>query len=232
MEFKKYPHIEIGTTSKLFFKKYPYKVVFLGQQVTNVAYKKVYKGQVLEWIKEQFPESKRIYGWNGSIRTGTGFRTHFTGFVDMIYFVDEKHVKDFVKTFFKIVTWVDSPLNQQQIDEQLEDASIVVRKSLFNREYRYRIYFPRVSYWNSDWTKQLSDHNEVDEWFESKKPSKFEHKYYTNWETSVVLLNHKKDVILVRLALAEHIKRIEVIKLVDEFEENDNGDDIVKSTTK
>lgn len=208
-------------TSKLFYRIYPYKITIARNTVID--------------------SPQYFIGWNvaGCKRWMTYNNIEHRiysniEYIDKRYKHKSKHVKTnkviisasiFVKTkkdFDKVVAeWpdiIDSitiPYDTKHINVLKDDRSVIIRKTLLYKKYKYVVTFK--SYWDAV-SKKPS--NNVEEWFkESFYPSTARDTYntYIYGYNPRVYLKNDDDLLLIKLSLDDEITNIVEVRTFDEL---------------
>jgi hypothetical protein len=141
---------------------------------------------------------------------------HFTMFID-----NEQEYLDFVNQFQNYVDATCSPANKSHEDLIREGNNLDVRKDLYFGAYRYKITF-----WGGGWRGRWSVTTSVDR-VELKKDIKnhlyddskdvVDQDYYIIEFNNTLYLKNKSDFTMIKLSMADIIRKITIIVLPDEI---------------
>lgn len=129
-------------SSKLFYKKYPYKINLLRH---DDFYRVKFSNQDLENYGINTPKSF----FNAMYE----LKSHVSKFLTQenipcrlradcsvgIFLEDAESALKVYNRYRDLVSILEGPMNEKQVDTMIEDLNVVVRKSLFHREYRYKL---------------------------------------------------------------------------------------------
>lgn len=208
------------TTQKLFFKKYPYKIVLTRTgAVTSIS--KIWNDgwtpfETVSWLKEnkipyrvwstlEYPNGRKVFRKIAkSLITAT-----------IQIFLENSNDFDLCKERFKDnLDSVTKPYNDLCLKYLKDNANVFVRRTLLSKKFRYVITFKK-------WDPKFSD---IDLWIKENllpneriKWSSDRYSYYPK-----LYLCDDADYFLVKLAWSEKLDDITVYTTFDEFEETIN----------
>lgn len=227
---KKPKKVSVINTAKLFFNKFPYKIVFeLDRSLLVVNTGRVnYRGSV--WSNLSSVRADLIRRVKNKIPEGMDHRGRAE---DLRYslFIDDISVFENLTTVMKDwVVEVSMPSNETHLQLMKDNHRIRVRKTLFLKKYRFKVNIK--STWDNtfhdfvelrDWLDNLAHEDDVDRWEPSsslrrmfrdidKKLSRYR---YVN-STYSIYMNDEEDVMMLQLWLNKHYDSAEKVVLISE----------------
>ena len=194
-------------TSRLFYKKYPYKITF--HRTGNIDSK--------SWMKEWTPHNciKLLERKKIDFRVYTKIKIQKRKrqvTVNMSLFVGNQDEYDYcIKKWNKFIDSVTEPYNQTHVDILKDNTHIVIREKLIYQRYKYVVNFRRT------WRLNVDD---INAWIASnfKNALAIQAAKYVGygWNPRLYLAN-EEDLVLVKLTWAERIRQITVVRTLNEL---------------
>ena len=222
------PGVKTEYTQRKFYNKYCYKIVCqidMDQLEPSVDASNNYfyrhrlrfysnKGRLLEEIKNQMEANLKH-----------DRQTRCEGFCVSLFSNSEDDVIEILKSMPQRVVEVVRPASQQHIDVLDKNKKIIVRKTLFNDQFRYKIYF------KSNYDLREQRYKPVQDWLENfdnlewagnENLKKFFYvknpRVHVGW-TTALYLNSREDLMMLQLRFNDDISLIEEIVLLSEVSE-------------
>lgn len=199
------------TTTRLFYSKFPYKAVLVNEGFDIDKYYGDMR-KMIQWLR-------KIKKSEYQMRRARTIQLFFKKRKDLEYAIN--HYGEWVQQVFE-------PYNKKHYEYLMNNKDCVTRNRLFWNRYSYKI--------------TLGTHNNVQKaigWFENffteRDPSRFrfgaslnqlineKEAWRSYWCNPVLYLANHDDVMLCKLALSDHIFKIETAITFNEFKEKQNG---------
>lgn len=198
-DFAHFGGVEYKFITHLYWNRFPYKVV-----LSLPPYKDTVTWAKWIGIKNQF--LKKI--------VEPGYDVDYTYRVDTkttsYFFVERAAAEEFATANLKSVCTIFAPRSPAEITACLSDAKVRIREILFYGTYRWMVAF-HPHYTNEEAIKH------IDTWVENYFDAEDRARYGMSYGAYRTLyLAHESDVIVVKMALAEHIRVIERALLPEE----------------
>tara|TARA_B100002019_G_C21228100_1_gene578480 strand:- start:244 stop:849 length:606 start_codon:yes stop_codon:yes gene_type:complete len=199
--------MQFETTTKLFYGKFPYKAV-----MTHEAFD----------VDEYYGNMTKMLKWLKSLPRDDYQMRHAKTI--QLFFRKRKDLEHVVNSFHKWVTQVYEPFNKKHYEYLMQNKDCITRNRLFWNKYSYKI--------------TLGAHTNIEKavaWFESffteRDPARYRYgqslgqlmrekeTWRSYWCNPVLYLTEHDDVMLCKLALSDHIIKIESAVTFDQFKE-------------
>jgi len=210
--------MQIFKTSKLFFGKFPYKIVL--SKSGNADHPMWEHGWTPKychkWIKDN-KISHRVYTKMNSGRVKT---RHVSMFMS-IFVENEADCKKILSQFSKNVASVTKPVDITHIDVLKDNTNIIIRNSLLYKRFRYVVCFTKKYHY----LQQVFEEDELNLWMSENflkdvkdgeiKWDRF--KWHQSGWNPRLYLSDEDDLVLVKLTWAERIRSITIVHTYDEL---------------
>jgi hypothetical protein len=209
--------IDYQDIKSLYWNKYPYKIVIRDKLSRPPALQGFLDPEDNKnydaWV-EHYNERRKFYYarkrhcpedgalWKSMNNGGTTFSFFFVHEADALKFI--KKNAEFIRTVFR-------PNDEKQIAVLKTDKKLVLRDMLYYGKYRYCIEFKEQV---NDESAEFLD-NIITKLFSTPDPTRFEFSYSNRRR---LFLNDEKDVVFVKLALHERIRKISEAILKEEID--------------
>lgn len=195
--------------SKLFYGKYPYKLILINNSTKYDIQKKVTR-QIKEWLDINAPDSKTYMSASYSI-VSKGKR----GIVKKItvFLKDEQELQKFKRKFKKLIIAEYIPYNDKHIETLKDNVNMIVRQDLVYKKFRYILIF---AYDNQGKNQELW------EWLNTNLLEDLEGdecRWYRCGGYSRIYLTDDKNLAFIKLAWLDKITGIRYIRTYDEMNE-------------
>ena len=197
--------MQFETTTKLFYGKFPYKAVMEKESFDIDEYYSNMR-EMIQWLRT-LPKSDQQMRHARSIQ---------------LFFKKRKDLEYAVNKYGKWVSKVFEPYNKKHYEYLMQNKDVITRNKLFWNRYSYKITF--------------GCHTDIDKavvWFENffteKDPQRYrfgsslhqlikeKERWRSYWCNPVLYLTEHDDVMLCKLALNQHIIKIESAVTFDQF---------------
>jgi hypothetical protein len=195
-------------TSRLYFKKFPYKVqLFRSGQLNKLAWKRGWTpAKCAKWLDNKSFDfrSRTKVRWKKRLK-----QVHVT----MTVFLPTRDSYDAcIKKYASNVVSITEPYDDSHVDLLKNDSNIVIREHLIYKRYKYVVNFRRT------WNRSLGD---IDDWIKLN----FSNNLYANktmkWISSGwnprLYIENIEDLVFVKLTWGERIREIIIIQTLDEL---------------
>tara|TARA_B100001057_G_C22824498_1_gene940829 strand:+ start:301 stop:912 length:612 start_codon:yes stop_codon:yes gene_type:complete len=199
------------TTTKLFYSKFPYKAIIEHRGFNSDDY---YDSMttMLRWLKKL---SKDDY----QMRHARSIQ---------LFFKKRKDLEYAMNNYSKWVTEIHEPFNKKHYEHLKETKDCITRNRLFWNKYKYKITFSCHSDLSKiiHWFGHFFTDKDTDRYRYGSSLHKMireKDQWKTYWCNPVLYLTNHDDVMLCKLALDNHIMKIETAITFDEFKGVSNG---------
>ncbi|OUV98701.1 MAG: hypothetical protein CBD16_09720 [Betaproteobacteria bacterium TMED156] len=199
------------TTTKLFYSKFPYKAIIEHRGFNSDDY---YDSMttMLRWLKKL---SKDDY----QMRHARSIQ---------LFFKKRKDLEYVMNNYSKWVTEIHEPFNKKHYEHLKETKDCITRNRLFWNKYKYKITFSCHSDLSKiiHWFGHFFTDKDTDRYRYGSSLHKMireKDQWKTYWCNPVLYLTNHDDVMLCKLALDNHIMKIETAITFDEFKGVSNG---------
>jgi len=204
-------------TSRLFYNKYPYKIVFVRN--ATIGDPDYHLGWTIHNCKCWLDINNIDHRMYNRIQyLGRHDHPKTKVVVTGIVFLSSK--KSFDKVIRKWKSVVDSvviPYDQSHIDVLKNNTKILIRSTYLYNRFKYVVTFTRA------WEESIDD---LSEWIENsfldRDQADGEIKYAKNGWNPRIYLTSEADLVLTKLTWGERIKEITVVCTIDELESSKN----------
>ena len=199
------------TTTKLFYSKFPYKAIIEHRGFNSDDYYDSMTA-MLRWLKKL---SKDDY----QMRHARSIQ---------LFFKKRKDLEYVMNNYSKWVTEIHEPFNKKHYEHLKETKDCITRNRLFWNKYKYKITFSCHSDLSKiiHWFGHFFTDKDTDRYRYGSSLHKMireKDQWKTYWCNPVLYLTNHDDVMLCKLALDNHIMKIETAITFDEFKGVSNG---------
>ena len=199
------------TTTKLFYSKFPYKAIIEHRGFNSDDYYDSMTA-MLRWLKKL---SKHDY----QMRHARSIQ---------LFFKKRKDLEYVMNNYSKWVTEIHEPFNKKHYEHLKETKDCITRNRLFWNKYKYKITFSCHSDLSKiiHWFGHFFTDKDTDRYRYGSSLHKMireKDQWKTYWCNPVLYLTNHDDVMLCKLALDNHIMKIETAITFDEFKGVSNG---------
>jgi len=200
--------MQFETTTRLFYGKFPYKAVLVNEGFD---------------VDRYYGDMRRMIEWLRTMQKSEYQMRHARTI--QLFFKKRKDLEYVVNNYDKWVTQIYEPFNKKHYEYLMQNNDAITRNRLFWNKYQYKI--------------TLGVHTGIEKaigWFENffteRDPSRYrfgsslskliseKERWRTYWCNPVLYLTEHDDVMLCKLALSDHIIKIEQAVTFDQFKEN------------
>ena len=194
-------------TSKLFHKKFPYKIVFY--RVDSIPD----KTWSSEWNPTKFKKwlDKNNIEFRLNTRVRVAKRTRQVKIKMVVFLHDKKWYDTCLKKHKKYIESVTEPYINGHIDLLKDNTTIIIREQLLYNRYRYVVNFRRT------WQQDVAD---ITAWIKDTFKNSLYSKelvkvVLTGWNPRIYLKN-QEDLVLIKLTWGERIRTITSVVLISD----------------
>lgn len=199
--------MQFETTTRLFYGKFPYKAMLVNEGFD---------------IDQYYGDMRRMIEWLRTIPKTEYQMRHARSI--QLFFKKRKDLEHVANNYGKWVTQVYEPFNKKHYEYLMQNNDAITRNRLFWNKYQYKI--------------TLGAHTNIEKaisWFENffteRDPSRYrfgsslskliseKERWRSYWCNPVLYLTEHDDVMLCKLALSDHIIKIEQAVTFDQFKE-------------
>lgn len=225
--------IKIHSTARLFYGKYPYKIVFgidesqLIKNTQRVAYRRS------DWANHLELRYNLIKRVKNKMPAGTDFRSRFEYLHYSVFVRDQAVFEELLTTLQDCVTEVSIPSSEEHRQIMEDNHRIRVRPTLFLGKFRFRVNIKNN--WGNkfaefeklqDWLENLEQSDSLDRWqansplerlfLEIKQQTSQRNRYRYVYSKLSIYLNDEQDVMMLQLWLNNHYDSAEKVVLLSE----------------
>ena len=193
------------TTTRLFYGKFPYKAILVHEGFD---------------VDQYYGDMRRMIEWLRTMKKSEYQMRHARSI--QLFFKKRKDLEHIANNYSKWVTEIHEPFNKKHYEHLMGTKDCITRNKLFWNKYKYKITFSC----HSDLSKIV---NWFDQFFTEKDSDRYRYgsslhrlirekdQWKTYWYNPVLYLSEQDDVMLCKLALDNHIMKVETAITFDEF---------------
>mgnify|MGYP003319259776 FL=1 len=203
--------MQFETTTRLFYGKFPYKAVLVNEGFD---------------VDRYYGDMRRMIEWLRTMQKSEYQMRHARTI--QLFFKKRKDLEYVVNNYGKWVNQVFEPHNKKHYEYLMQNKDCVTRNRLFWNKYSYKITLGAHTNIEKalDWFDNFFTEREPDRYRFGASLSqllKEKERWRTYWCNPVLYLTEHDDVMLCKLALSDHIIKIEKAVTFDQFKEKTNG---------